>query len=63
MAEPDDPKGPVPPDAEAPGPAKRSWQPPKIHTGQLFESDSLACMKAGPEPLECASSPPESLKC
>lgn len=28
-----------------PRPPKRRWQPPRIKTGQLFESNSMACNK------------------
>jgi hypothetical protein len=28
--------------------AKKAWQPPKVKSGQLFESNSLACGKVFP---------------
>lgn len=51
-----------PPPTEATKP-RRPWLPPEIQTGQLFEVNSMACFKAGTEPPECNSSPPESQKC
>jgi hypothetical protein len=46
-----------PPPPEAP-PAKRKWDPPRIQSGQLFESNSLACAKNGPEIEQCGALPP-----
>jgi hypothetical protein len=54
--------GEPPPPAE-PAKPKRPWLPPELQTGQLFEVNSMACLKAGTEPPECNSSPPESQKC
>ena len=55
--------GESPPPTEAVRPPRRPWVPPEIQTGQLFEVNSMACFKAGTEPPECNSSPPESQKC
>ena len=33
--------------------AKKTWQPPRVKSGQLFESNSLACGKNGPINEEC----------
>lgn len=43
------------PDAETP---KLPWECPTIKSGQLFESNSLACSKSGPEVFECGQVPP-----
>jgi hypothetical protein len=34
-------------------PQKRPWQRPRVKTGQLFESNSLACGKSAPINDEC----------
>jgi hypothetical protein len=34
-------------------PPKRQWQRPRVKTGQLFESNSLACGKNAPINDEC----------
>jgi hypothetical protein len=34
-------------------PAKRRWQRPQVKTGQLFETNSLACGKTNPGQEEC----------
>ena len=34
-------------------PPKRRWQRPQVKTGQLFESNSLACGKTHPATEEC----------
>ncbi len=48
----DDPKdSPLRPSAPAPG--RRRWEKPRIESGQLFESNSLACSKSGPQIEEC----------
>jgi hypothetical protein len=54
MSEPDESPPPEPPPA---GPG-RPWQPPQIKSGQLFESNSLACFKTSVGPLECSENPP-----
>jgi hypothetical protein len=47
------------PEKQAPPPApKRPWEPPRITSGQLFESNSLACFKSGPGAFECGMEPP-----
>lgn len=47
-----DPKDPAAP-KDAPAPGKRRWEAPKVDSGQLFESNSLACSKSGPQVEEC----------
>jgi hypothetical protein len=37
--------------------AKKAWEPPRVKTGHLFESNSLACGKNGPFMEECMSNP------
>ena len=37
--------------------AKKAWQPPRIKTGRLFESNSLACGKNGPGMDSCEQFP------
>ena len=32
--------------------AKKAWQPPRVKSGQLFESNSLACSKIFNDPNE-----------
>jgi hypothetical protein len=34
-------------------PPKKQWQRPRVKTGQLFESNSLACGKNAPITEEC----------
>jgi hypothetical protein len=34
-------------------PPKRTWRRPQVKTGQLFESNSLACGKTHPATEEC----------
>lgn len=46
------------PQESPPAPAPRVWYPPRIRTGQLFESNSLACFKASNAMLECGQNPP-----
>lgn len=44
------------PNSEAPegtAPAKRRWEAPRVDSGQLFEANSLACSKNGPQIEEC----------
>jgi hypothetical protein len=36
-----------------PRPPKKQWQRPRIKSGQLFESNSLACGKNSPMTEEC----------
>ena len=50
---PDD-EGPAPP------PLKRPWQSPRIRTGHLFESNSLACGKNTPSLEQCIQNPVSS---
>jgi hypothetical protein len=38
-------------------PGKKVWQKPRIKSGRLFESNSLACGKNGPGPEQCEMSP------
>jgi hypothetical protein len=43
---------------EAPAaPAKRVWEPPRIKTGQLFESNSLSCGKSNMMMEPCQQNP------
>jgi hypothetical protein len=55
---------PKPPRKSSPGtepaPAKRPWQPPRIRTGHLFESNSLACGKSAPGLDQCEQNPTTS---
>jgi len=46
-----DPKNPANPNT--PAPARRRWEKPRVDSGQLFESNSLACSKSGPQVEEC----------
>ncbi len=39
------------------GPAKKVWQKPRIKSGRLFESNSLACGKNGPGMESCEQFP------
>lgn len=36
---------------------KRPWQPPRVRTGHLFESNSLACGKSTPNTEQCIQNP------
>lgn len=60
------PKSPSPPGAEAPEKpaarpaAKRVWQAPRVRTGHLFESNSLACGKNSPALDQCIQNPVSS---
>ena len=38
---------------------KKRWQQPKVKTGRLFESNSLACGKNAPGMAECDESNPQ----
>jgi len=54
---PDEP----PPDESAPRTAgKRAWQAPRVRTGHLFESNSLACGKNTPALDQCIQNPVSS---
>ena len=59
-------KSPSPPDdapteKQAPRPAgKRPWQAPRVRTGHLFESNSLACGKNTPALDQCIQNPVSS---
>jgi hypothetical protein len=37
--------------------AKRVWEPPRIKTGQLFESNSLSCGKSNMMMEPCLQNP------
>lgn len=39
---------------------KRTWQTPRIRTGHLFESNSLACGKSTPQIEQCIQNPVSS---
>jgi len=39
---------------------KKKWERPSIKTGHLFESNSLACGKSGPELDQCIQNPVSS---
>jgi hypothetical protein len=39
---------------------KKKWERPSIKTGHLFESNSLACGKSGPELDQCVQNPVSS---
>lgn len=39
------------------GARKKSWQRPRIQSGRLFESNSLACGKNGPGMENCQQFP------
>jgi hypothetical protein len=39
------------------GKSKRAWQAPRIRTGHLFESNSLACGKSTPQIEQCIQNP------
>ena len=36
---------------------KRQWQRPRVKSGKLFESNSLACGKNGPGTEDCENNP------
>ncbi len=38
-------------------PSKKAWQKPRIKSGRLFESNSLACGKNGPGMDSCEQFP------
>ena len=42
-----------------PGPPakKKKWESPRIKSGHLFESNSLACGKNGPQIEQCMQNP------
>jgi hypothetical protein len=40
-------------------PRKRQWHRPQVKTGQLFESNSLACGKTIPDPNEPCQQMPQ----
>ena len=50
MADPKDSEVPLP---RGPAVGKRHWEKPKVDSGQLFEANSLACSKNGPQLEEC----------
>ncbi|HEY4184925.1 MAG TPA: hypothetical protein VGP07_07645 [Polyangia bacterium] len=54
--------GPRPPpgDEASPPGRKRVWQPPRVRTGHLFESNSLACGKNTPSLEQCVQNPVSS---
>ncbi|HLK88679.1 MAG TPA: hypothetical protein VKZ18_02230 [Polyangia bacterium] len=41
-------------------PAKKTWQKPRMKSGRLFESNSLACGKNGPGMDSCEQFPKTS---
>jgi len=43
-----------------PGRKRRQWQRPRVKSGKLFESNSLACGKSGPGTEDCESNPLQS---
>ena len=47
------PKTPRPPAR----PRKKTWQRPRVKSGRLFESNSLACGKNGPGMEQCEQIP------
>lgn len=59
-------KSPSPPDDAAPekqtppSGGKRAWQAPRVRTGHLFESNSLACGKNTPALDQCIQNPVSS---
>jgi hypothetical protein len=46
------------PRSPPPAGPRRSWRAPQIQSGQLFESNSLACFKSSNTILECGQDPP-----
>jgi hypothetical protein len=38
-------------------PKKKTWESPRVKSGRLFESNSLACGKAGPGQEGCQGFP------
>lgn len=40
--------------------SKRPWQQPRVRTGHLFESNSLACGKSTPQLEQCTQNPVSS---
>lgn len=45
---------------ERPLVAKRPWQPPRLRTGHLFESNSLSCGKNSGNDEQCVQNPTTS---
>jgi hypothetical protein len=41
-------------------PKKRAWKTPRVDSGKLFESNSLACGKATPHFEQCLQNPTRS---
>lgn len=40
--------------------AKKKWERPRMKTGHLFESNSLACGKNAPQIEQCLQNPTQS---
>jgi hypothetical protein len=40
--------------------SKKPWEPPRVKTGHLFESNSLSCGKNSPGQDECLQNPTQS---
>ncbi|HEX2659923.1 MAG TPA: hypothetical protein VHU40_16680 [Polyangia bacterium] len=60
MSPADKPPRPRPTATENRPAAKRPWQTPRVRTGQLFESNSLACGKNTPLIPQCVQNPMSS---
>ncbi len=43
--------------AGSPAKTKKKWERPRIKTGHLFESNSLACGKNAPQIEQCLQNP------
>lgn len=39
---------------------KKTWETPRVKSGQLFESNSLACGKSSPNAQQCMAIPTRS---
>lgn len=50
----------APGDSASPPGRRKVWSKPQIRTGHLFESNSLACGKSGPELDQCIQNPTNS---
>lgn len=48
------------PQSAIPAGGKKPWEPPRIKTGQLFETNSLACGKISSSEDQCLQEPTTS---
>jgi hypothetical protein len=57
---PDKPQREPPPSRTKKAKAKRAWEPPRLESGHLFESNSLACGKNSGATQQCQMNPETS---